>query len=611
MSAAKRKTLRIAMAAWEIGRVSSGFGAKIGGLGTVMEELPEELVRAAKQRGIKLQIDLLSPCFAHYDREAIELIGAVPSALDGVEFEFHVYRRSISEGVTGIFFWDSWQLGWTTPNAVYPDDPFMATRLYAATAQAMAGFVSGGKYDALHIHDYHVGLIPFYLSAPLDDTLPMHFTIHNATHQGACPILEDPYGMLFDLNLDGYRLFHEYFDFFGHLNLLKAAVLKSHHSGGRVTTVSGDLSGSWGYAAELREDNDSLRARASHQKGGREVGEVFLPNRSLNVLEQIPVAGITNGLSETNWPRNLPQLKSTYLKQLAKRSGGLSLRNPLVSRSLLSKDHSFDAESLTKKAELKRLLCLEIFGSAIEGDPILLTVVGRLVAQKNLGLVAAVAERILDYDEGARFIILASAPDGTGRITEQEFLRLASWYPERFAFINDFNEVLGKLIQAGGDFMLIPSRFEPCGLVDYEASLLGNVVVGHRTGGLAKVSNCGYLYDWLDVSDYSGEANAFAAQIEWAIETYRREPDTHRARMLRGMALDASWSTSAGSYLDLYGYGLMILDWRKRLSGLAERFSEGLGEDLETLREFAEMEGPAFRNLQDLPLKHLLNSKPG
>ena len=596
------------MAAWEIGRVPSGFGVKIGGLGTVMEELPEELVRAARGQGIKLQIDLFSPCFAHYDRDELELIGAAPSSLDGIEFEYQVYRRALNPGVTGFFFWDSWQLGWTSPNSVYPEDPFMATRLYSATAQAMAGLISESKYDALHLHDYHVGLIPFYLRDPHSEPLPVHFTIHNATHQGHYPILEDPYQMLFNLNLDGYRLFHEYFDFFGHLNLLKAALLRAHRSGGRVTTVSGDLAGTWGYAAELREDNDSLQIRASRQKEGGVVGEVFLPNRSLNVLEQVPIAGITNGLSDINWPQNLPQLKRSYLKQVARRSEGLALRNPKVSRALLAKDHSFDAESLDNKAQLKRLLHLEAFGSPAEGDPILLTVVGRLVAQKNLGLVAAVAERILQYDDGAKFIILASAPDGSGRVTEREFQRLASWYPERFSFINDFNEVLGKLLQAGGDFMLIPSRFEPCGLVDYEASLLGSVVIGHRTGGLAKVAECGYLYDWLDVADYWGEANAFAGQIELAIHTYRHDPSTHRERMLQGMALDASWSTSADTYLDLYRYGLMIKDWRRRLSGLAKRFSGGLGDDLESFQQFAEVAGPPFRNFQDLPLKRALGA---
>ena len=57
------KKLRVAMPAWEIGRVSSGLGAKIGGLGVIVEELPPELVKAAAKMGIELEIETLSPCF--------------------------------------------------------------------------------------------------------------------------------------------------------------------------------------------------------------------------------------------------------------------------------------------------------------------------------------------------------------------------------------------------------------------------------------------------------------------------------------------------------------------------------------------------------------------
>ena len=63
----KPQTVRVAMLAWEIGRVSSGLGAKIGGLGTILEELPAELVKTARQENLDLDIEMLSSCFAHYD----------------------------------------------------------------------------------------------------------------------------------------------------------------------------------------------------------------------------------------------------------------------------------------------------------------------------------------------------------------------------------------------------------------------------------------------------------------------------------------------------------------------------------------------------------------
>jgi hypothetical protein len=61
----KKQKIRVAMPAWEIGRVSSGLGTKIGGLGVIVEELPAELVRAAAKKEIDLEVVTLTPCFAH------------------------------------------------------------------------------------------------------------------------------------------------------------------------------------------------------------------------------------------------------------------------------------------------------------------------------------------------------------------------------------------------------------------------------------------------------------------------------------------------------------------------------------------------------------------
>src|SRR5256712_5698943 len=186
--------------------------------------------------------------------------------------------------------------------------------------------------------------------------------------------------------------------------------------------------------------------------------------------------------------------------------------------------------------------------------PILFTAVGRLVEQKNLGLVADIIERTLAYDAGTKFIILASAleEDAVGKATEAAFAQLARRYPARVYFNNTFNQPLSKLILAGGDFCLVPSRFEPCGLVDYEASLLGNVVIGRATGGLTKVRHCAYLYEWLDISDRAGEAAAFFGQIQAAMTTYRHQPARHAEMVRMAMAIDASWEYSARQYVEMY-----------------------------------------------------------
>lgn len=596
----KKKKLRIAIAAWEIGRVESGLGVKMGGLGVIIEELPPALVKAAARQGIDLEIEILSPCFAHYDKKLLEKSHPpVPVSILGTTFDFDIYTHVFPDGQKVVYFWDDWQLGWTNSTAIYPDDPQMALRLYASVSQAMAGYIRREKFDTIHLHDYHVGLIPFYLGDEYLREVPCHFTIHNATYQGIIPLVGGGYASLDRINLPGGKLFHKYFDFFDNLNLMKACTLKVHQTGGRITTVSGDTAGTWGYAAELRQNHTDLWKKAYSQKGSPP-GEVFVPNRHLDLFEKIPIAGITNGMSDRNRSDSLPELKAEYLRAVQSKRGPENpiFRNAVTQKEMLAHDHHFDPGSLDVKAELKRLLHLEAFGCEPSGDPILLTAVGRLVEQKHLGLVATIVERTLAYDDQAKFVVLASATPGDpkGLADESEFMRLAAWYPDRVYFNNSFKGALSKLILAGGDFCLIPSRFEPCGLVDYEASLLGNIVIARATGGLTKVKHCGYLYEWLDISDPMEEAIAFFSEIKTAMDNYRNHPTWHRELITRAMTIDYSWDSSAAQYINMYRYGFFLKDWRARRLEFIDRFIESLkeGKDL-----FAEFFAPGHKEYAD------------
>ncbi len=606
----RKKKMHVAMPAWEIGRVSSGLGSKIGGLGVIVEELPPELVKAAAKQNINLEIETLCPCFAHYDKSKLtKLDMTVPVTIAGNTFAFDIYQHTFPDGQKATYFWDDWQLEWTSPSAIYPTDPQMGLLLYAAVSQAMAAYLKQGSFDTIHLHDYHVGLIPFYLGDDYLKNVPIHFTIHNATYQGITSTLGGGYSMLDLINLAGKDLFHKYFDFFDNLNLMKACMLKVHETGGKITTVSGDLKASWGYAAELKETGEQVFAKAFAQKGSQP-DEVFVPNRHLDLFEKLPIAGITNGMSDQNRAKNLPQLKAKVLRQLQDKRPPHNpiFNNPITKSEMQLRDHNFEANSLHIKAELKRLLHLEIFGSEPLLNPILITAVGRLVEQKNLGLVADIIEHTLVYDSGTKFIILASAPagDAGGKASEADFARLAYLYPNRVYFNNTFNLLLSKLILAGGDFSLIPSRFEPCGLVDYEASLLANIVIGRATGGLTKVRHCAYLYDWLDISDRLGEANAFFGQIRAAIDTYRHNSTRHAELMQAAINIDASWDQSANQYVNMYRYGLLVKKWHKERHKLVGKFSQSLTQEKNLFTNFFMPGQEEYADLLDWELKKAL-----
>ena len=586
----QKKKLRVAMPAWEIGRTGSGLGAKIGGLGVIVEELPPELVKAAARQEIELEIETLSPCFAYYDKSQLTKLDLrLPVTLAGHTFDFEVYEHVFPDGQKVIYFWDQGQLHWTSPAAIYPDDPQLGVRLYAAVSQAMAGYIKQKKFDTVHLHDYHVGLVPFYLGDEVLAKMPIHLTIHNATYQGVIPLIGGGYNSLNRINLPGEQLFHKYFDFFDNLNLMKACMLKVHETGGKITTVSGDLAGTWGYAAELKLNHAEIYARATAQKGSPP-GEVFVPNRHLDLFEKLPIAGITNGMGDRNRAENLPELKAEVLRKIQEKQVPQQpiFQNPTTQAEMLAQDHTFDVDHLEVKAQLRRLLHLEAFGAEPVGHPILITAVGRLVDQKNLGLVADIIDRTLSYDNEAKFIILASAPDGDagGKASEADFFRLAYLYPGRVYYNNGFNLPLSKLILAGGDFTLIPSRFEPCGLVDYEASLVGNVVIGRATGGLPKVAHCAYLYEWLDISDRAGEANAFFNQIRAAIDVYRHNPMRHGELMRTAMRIQASWDASADQYIKMYEYGLLTQKWQRERHNLIKKFVKSLKDEQPIFAEF-------------------------
>lgn len=600
-----KKKLRVAMPAWEIGRAETGLGAKIGGLGVIIEELPSELVKAAAGRNLELEVVVLSPCFAHYDQHRLTAVPFKPQAtVVDVSFDFEVFEHVFADGQKVVYFWDNLQLGWTGATAIYPNDPQMALLLYASVSQAIAGYIRAHHFDVIHLHDYHVGLVPFYLGDSFLQDVPIHFTIHNASYQGITPLIGGGYNSLERIHLPGAKLFHKYFDFFDNLNLMKACLLKVHEMGGKITTVSGDLAGSWGYAAELKQGHAELWAKAYAQKGSPP-GEVFVPNRHLDLFEKLPVAGITNGMKAANRPENLPELQADALKVMQAGRDKPLFSHPLTQAAMLTKDHSFDVNRLNVKAELKRLLHLEAFAAEPLGDPIIFTVVGRLVEQKNLGLVADIVARTIYYDHRVRFIILASAPPGdpAGQADERVFADLTMAYPAHVYFNNSFNLPLSKLILAGGDFCLIPSRFEPCGLVDYEASLLGTVVVGRATGGLTKVARCAYLYDWLDISDRAGEADAFFRRIKTAVDVYRKDPVRHAAMVRDAMTIDAGWDTSAGQYIDMYHYGFLAKAWQAKRRDLIESFSDSLGPDFRLFTEFFAPAQQEFGDQFDWQLK--------
>lgn len=556
------KANKLVMAAWEIGHAETTCGVKVGGMAAVLQELPVEMANYASQAGLPLQIEVLSPCFRFYDRSKMHHEGTLQEQRFHLDFEIFSYEFEDSSGrnIKHVYFWNEALLGYfgdaKYSQSIYLNNAWEALRVYARISAAMADYIMSTGCDAIQLHDYHVGLIPFYLDMETLGQPGLVFTIHNASYQGWLEIWNDPAPVMYELAMP-VAYYYDYFQHWGHFNTLKGVVLRVPELGGFVTTVSE------GYAHEICMNEDEVRHQAVAE-GCPWPRKVFVPSGGLAEFGWVKVYGINNGLSENNRPENLRYLRASELNKIQSKAAAPLFRNPVVQEEMLREDHNYSRSDLSNRQRLKELLGIECFG--IEGmgeqpelNHIIFCAVGRLVHQKNFEILLGLIEPIIHHYANVHFVILANAAEGDyyGEATRKHFTEIAQRNPQNVYFYpktNEYpkmNEALGKMTLAASDFCLIPSRFEPCGLVDYEAVVLGNIPIVRKTGGLVKTLPHGYSYSWYDVEDPWGEAFALNHVMEHAIDDYIHYPVVHSKRVQSCMHIDTAWQKSVIDYLKL------------------------------------------------------------
>jgi starch synthase len=208
----------------------------------------------------------------------------------------------------------------------------------------------------------------------------------------------------------------------------------------------------------------------------------------------------------------------------------------------------YDAATLGKRRFNKRA-AEKAFGLEQSDGP-LLCVVSRLTWQKGMDMLMAVVDDFIEA--GGRLAIL-----GTGETAlEQAAQTAAALHPRQIGVVIGYDERLSHLLQGGADAIVIPSRFEPCGLTQLYGLRYGCVPVVARTGGLADT-----VIDANDAALSAGVATGFqfspvdgatlGATLTRVQAVYADQPAW--ARMQRaGMAADVSWSRSAAAYASLY-----------------------------------------------------------
>ncbi len=354
----------------------------------------------------------------------------------------------------------------------------------------------GFKPDVVHAHDWQTALAPAYLKI-------WHW--NDAFLGGAASVLtihnighqgKYPASDYDYLGLHRENFTAARFEDFGAINMLKGGIAYAD----LVTTVSPT------YAAETRTDiGGAGLAMTLNDKGDS-------------------YWGILNGVDAGEWNPD----KDALIPQ------------------------RFNAQSIEGKAACKAALQARMGLDADPGIP-LIGVIARFVAQKGLDLLAASIEKILGTMR-VQFAILGAGDKGL----EWYFGPLPGRYPGRVGSYIGYDETLAHWIEAGADFFLMPSRYEPCGLNQIYSLKYGTLPIVRATGGLndtvrqyEEATGEGTGFKFHEIT-----AQAVYDTVGWAVSTYYDRPH-HMATLIQAaMAEDFSWERSTGHYEAAYAQAI-------------------------------------------------------
>ena len=218
--------------------------------------------------------------------------------------------------------------------------------------------------------------------------------------------------------------------------------------------------------------------------------------------------------------------------------------NPATDRYLVE---NFTADTIEKRPANKIALQEEV-GLQVNKNAFLMCMVTRLVEQKGIDLLLNILDSFMSYTD-AQLIIL-----GTGeRYYETQLWQIASRFAGRMSVQLLYNDALSRRIYAGSDVLLMPSRFEPCGISQMMAMRYGCVPIVRQTGGLVDTvsftnpveeTGTGYSFDRYEPLDF------YTCMVR-AWEGFRYKHEWQKLQQ-RGMRQDFSWNKSALEYLKIY-----------------------------------------------------------
>ncbi|GIL72966.1 hypothetical protein Vretimale_4612 [Volvox reticuliferus] len=468
--------------------------SKTGGLGDVMAALPKALAR----RGHRVMV--VAPRYENYPNawetgvrriysvfNSQQEVGYFHAYVDGVDYIF-VDHPSFHNRGKNIY-------GGERGEILFRCALLCKAALEAVWHVPCGGITYGDENLCFIANDWHTALLPVYLQAHYRDYGKMTyarcvFVIHNMAHQGRGPFDESS---MLELN-DEYRERMRLYDPIGgeHMNVMKAGLECAH----RLVAVS------HGYAWECQTP-----------EGGWGLHEVLKVNNW-------KLRGIVNGIDDMEW-------------------------NPALDEFLKTDGYkNFTVETMVEGKRACKMALQKELGLPVDPDAPLLGFIGRLDYQKGVDLIRDNYDYIMG--EKCQLVML-----GSGRQDLEEALRdMESRNKGQCRGWVGFSVKMAHRITAAADILLMPSRFEPCGLNQLYAMAYGTVPIVHAVGGLRDTVKQYNPYDSVGTGWCfdRAEANKLRETIGNALYTYRQFRESFQGIQRRGMEQDLTWDNAASIY---------------------------------------------------------------
>jgi starch synthase len=251
----------------------------------------------------------------------------------------------------------------------------------------------------------------------------------------------------------------------------------------------------------------------------------------------VTLAGITNGIDPAFFDPIHAETLGLVAKYNVRQDGSVLAGKKRCKEALLQQ---IGAKGPWEKVEQFGVL-------ADTSQKPLFTFIGRLTEQKGVDILIKAITKLLAQDQAAQFLLLGS---GTLELENQLELLVSEAGYAKVCFLKGYDSLLANKVYAAGDFFLIPSRYEPCGLTDYIAQLLGNLPIVHRVGGLVKV------LDGKTGFSFSNNTPVGLAEVMVrAIDLFFKDPQ--KIRTMQKAAVERidhchTWERVMDAYLLLY-----------------------------------------------------------